>query len=114
MHIISKELITKLRPNSITMLFFVLVLITVSFAVIFDQFFPGSVITPILLAISLISVFAFIISIPFPIEIETGRWRYEVTLDKTYPATKLLDKYDIIQHNGDIWVIEDKEKKDSG
>lgn len=37
---------------------------------------------------------------------------YEVILSDDYPATKLLEKYDLVEQRGEIFVIRDKEKED--
>ena len=39
---------------------------------------------------------------------ETGLYRYEVILEDDYPLEKIYDKYNIIEHKGKIWVLEDK------
>ena len=43
-------------------------------------------------------------------EIPTGRYKYEVILDKSYSATELYENYDVVEQRGKIWVIEDKEE----
>ena len=39
---------------------------------------------------------------------ETGLYRYEVILEDDYPLEKIYDKYNIIEHKGKIWILEDK------
>ena len=41
--------------------------------------------------------------------IPTGRYKYEVIIDESYPATELYKNYEVIEQRGKIWVIEDKE-----
>lgn len=40
---------------------------------------------------------------------ETGRYRYEVTIDDNVAFKELYEKYDIIEQKGKIYVIEEKE-----
>lgn len=57
---------------------------------------------------------AFIIigdMILFCYEEPTDRYRYEVTLDKTVTIEELSENYDIVDQRGEIWILEDKEKK---
>jgi ABC-type transport system involved in multi-copper enzyme maturation permease subunit len=41
----------------------------------------------------------------------TDRCRYEVTLDKTVTIEELSENYNIVDQRGEIWILEDKEKK---
>lgn len=41
----------------------------------------------------------------------TDRYRYEVTLDKTVTIEELYKNYDVVDQRGEIWILEDKEKK---
>lgn len=40
----------------------------------------------------------------------TGRYRYEVTIDKSVSITDVYDNYNVIEQRGEIWVLEDKEE----
>ena len=40
----------------------------------------------------------------------TGRYEYEVTIDKSVDFIDIYENYDIIEQRGNIWVIQDKEK----
>lgn len=42
----------------------------------------------------------------------TGRYEYKVIFDETYPVTQLYEKYEIIDQDGKIWIIQEKESKD--
>lgn len=39
---------------------------------------------------------------------------YEVVLDEDYPAKELLDKYDVIEIKGQIYVIQEKGEMSNG
>ena len=39
----------------------------------------------------------------------TGRYKYEATIDEDVPFTEVYEKYDVIKQKGDIWVLKDKE-----
>lgn len=38
----------------------------------------------------------------------TGRYRYEVTVDDDITFDEIMDKYDVVEQRGEIWVLEDK------
>ena len=40
----------------------------------------------------------------------TGRYKYEATIDKDVPFTEVYKKYDVVKQKGDLWVLKDKEK----
>ena len=42
----------------------------------------------------------------------TGRYKYEATIDKDVPFTEVYKKYDVVKQKGDIWVLKDKEIKE--
>lgn len=42
--------------------------------------------------------------------IPTGKYKYEVTIDKSVPMTEFYEKYEIIEQRGEIFVIKEKEK----
>ena len=39
----------------------------------------------------------------------TGRYKYEATIDKDVPFIEVYEKYDVVKQKGDIWVLKDKE-----
>ena len=41
----------------------------------------------------------------------TGRYKYEATIDEDVPFTEVYKKYDVVKQKGDIWVLRDKENK---
>lgn len=42
----------------------------------------------------------------------TGRYRYEVTIDDGVSFLDLQEEYDVIEQNGRIWTLEDKETEE--
>lgn len=40
---------------------------------------------------------------------DTKHYQYEIILEDNYPAKDLIDKYEIVEQRGDIWVVRDKE-----
>lgn len=42
--------------------------------------------------------------------IPTGKYEYEVTIDKSVPMTEFYEKYEIIEQRGEIFVIKEKVK----
>lgn len=61
------------------------------------------------LILSIIVMFSFIIINP---QTETGRYRYEVTIDDDVSFLDLQEQYNVIEQNGRIWTLEDKEDKE--
>lgn len=62
----------------------------------------------LLLSIALVGALIFMI-IPLPINrVETGRYKYKCTIDSNVSYTELINKYEVISHEGNIWVLEDK------
>jgi len=62
--------------------------------------------------VGLLSSLAFVMAalLVFYITAEpTGRYRYEVTISPDVSVVDLLDRYDVTDRRGDIWIIEDKE-----
>ena len=39
----------------------------------------------------------------------TGRYKYEATIDENAPFIEVYEKYDVVKQKGDIWVLKDKE-----
>lgn len=42
----------------------------------------------------------------------TGIAQYEVLIDETVNFQEVYDKYEVIEHRGDIWVLQDKESEE--
>ena len=40
----------------------------------------------------------------------TGRYKYEATIDENVPFIEVYEKYDVVKQKGNIWVLKDKEK----
>lgn len=43
------------------------------------------------------------------IEQPTGRYRYEVTINKDVSIQEVYEKYNVIEKDGKKWILEDKE-----
>ena len=39
----------------------------------------------------------------------TGRYKYEATIDEDVPFIEVYEKYDVVKQKGNIWVLKDKE-----
>lgn len=57
----------------------------------------------------LLSVLALLVIGTWEPQVETGRNRYEVTIDEDISITEIYSKYDVIEQRGKIWILEDKE-----
>ena len=93
-----------------------LILISTMFAAIFlitsieafkDRDKKAGVILAMLCAVSLIILFTIVYNVSEKPKVAT----YEVTLSDDYPATKLLEKYDLVEQRGEIWVIQEKKEE---
>lgn len=42
----------------------------------------------------------------------TGIAQYEVLIDESVNFQEVYDKYEVIEHRGDIWVLQDKESEE--
>ena len=40
----------------------------------------------------------------------TGRYKYEATIDEDVPFIEVYKKYDVVKQKENIWVLKDKEK----
>lgn len=63
-----------------------------------------------LLWITVVSIPAFIAAVAICniIRVDTGRYRYEATLDDTYAANDLFEKYTNISYEDGVYSFEDK------
>ena len=57
-------------------------------------------------------VISFVISTIIPQE-PTDRYEYQVTIDDTVSFTELYEKYEVVDQNGKIWTIRDKDGKET-
>ena len=51
-----------------------------------------------------------LVSDEIKVESTDGRYRYEVTIDKSVSLQDIYERYDVIEQDGKKWVVEDKEK----
>lgn len=92
-----------------------LILISTMFAAIFlitsiqafkDRNKKAGVILAVLCAVSLIILFKIVYNESEKPKVTT----YEVILSDDYPASELLENYDLVEQRGEIWVIRDKKQ----
>lgn len=96
-----------MNPPEIWFMFVIIVILSFLLMLITSAFDLEGVSLAIA-CIFLIGLFGFIITSFFE-GTSTGRYKYEVILDKSYSATELYENYDVIEQRGQIWVIKDKE-----
>ena len=58
----------------------------------------------------IVSIFATVLLAIINPQTGTGRYRYEATIDDSVSFLDLKEKYDVIEQNGRIWVLEDKKE----
>lgn len=46
-------------------------------------------------------------------KVPTGRYKYEATIDKSVNFVELYEQYDIVEQRGEIYILKDKEVKES-
>ena len=62
--------------------------------------------------VQLLSILVFVTAVVLVLHITaepTGRCRYEVTISPDVSVVDLLERYDVTDRRGDIWIIKDKE-----
>lgn len=69
-----------------------------------DDFFAWSLIASLVSSL----IFGFL-AMKYSCEVPTERSRYEVILNGDMSCQELYDRYEVIEHKGSIWVLEDKE-----
>ena len=91
----------------ITISLVVLIISTIAFvACVVMEYFNIANVCFWFLIISLVVMSLFLIINP---QTETGRYRYEVTIDDSVSFLDLQERYNAIEQNGRIWTLEDKE-----
>ena len=58
----------------------------------------------------IVSIFATVSLAIINPQTETGRYRYEATIDDSVSFLDLQERYNVIEQNGRIWVLEDKKE----
>lgn len=58
----------------------------------------------------IVSIFATISLAIINPQTETGRYRYEAMIDDSVSFLDLQERYNVIEQNGRIWVLEDKKE----
>lgn len=61
----------------------------------------------LLLIVSVPLLIAIIVSKP---SVPTGRYEYTVTIDESVSFTDLYENYEIVEQNGQLWILRDKKK----
>lgn len=101
-------------PFLANLLFFLFIILFLAGFCIFIYGAYVSSLVPIIISIAMISVSIFFLwqaCLKESTE-STGRYRYEVTIDDSVSFLDLQEKYDVIEQNGKIWTLEDKEVKE--
>lgn len=61
------------------------------------------------LCLNIISLIGLCVLVRIDPQVSTNRTRYEVTIDKSVSMEDVYEKYEVIEHKGEIWILEDKE-----
>ena len=61
------------------------------------------------LTIIIIAMITFILLVTIQPQQSTGEYEYQVIIDDSVSLTEFYDTYEIIEHNGKIWTIREKE-----
>lgn len=113
-YILNKTLITD-TPIWACILGFLTMILSILFIIVTMVMFVeefGYLKVVICLYCALLSLIMLVRCTQYIDSINTGRYRYEVTIDDTVSFTELQEKYDVIEQNGKIWTLEDKEVKE--
>lgn len=108
-NILNKEMIMEISNYGATIIYFCMTVIVISLLLYFftsatERFETANVCFWTLV----LSGFVLIITLIWNPQTETGRYRYEVTIDNSVSFVDLFEKYDVIKQNGRIWTLEDK------
>ena len=57
-----------------------------------------------------VSIILLVLAIAFTGSIDTSRYQYKVPIDVHASPTRRCDEHDVVDQEGKIWTIEDKEK----
>lgn len=108
MEILHQEPIMEMAKNYSTAVVVIIVVGFVSFAVFLlsDAMSLGTPIGGIGTIISLIALAVVMIKAPM---VETGRYQYTALIDEVTPFVEIYEKYEVIDTNGKIWTLQDKE-----
>ena len=107
LEILNKTVITKTPDWAFIFVVGSIILLIVFFVILVNV---DSIVLQTLSAVLLIMTLIADLSLIF-YEVPTNRYRYEVTIDESVTITEIYDNYDVIEQRGDIWILEDKEKK---
>ena len=61
--------------------------------------------------LAILGLTCFVIIFIIQPEVETDRYRYEVTVGPYVRFTDIYEKYNVVERRGEIWVLEDKENE---
>lgn len=59
--------------------------------------------------ITAIGIIVYIVSLSLPTEVESGRYQYKATIEKTVSFNEVYEKYNVMEQDGNLWILEDKE-----
>lgn len=59
--------------------------------------------------ITAIGIIVYIVSLRLPAEVESGRYQYKATIEKSVSFNEVYEKYNVIEQDGNLWILEDKE-----
>lgn len=69
----------------------------------------NEILSTIGLIVMIVGLVCILVLVVAPPQVETGRYRYEVTVDESASFTDIYEKYEIVEQRGEIWVLEEKE-----
>ena len=104
-HILNKTAVMEMPDVFGVAIFIGIALALISFVILLVV--DNSTITIISGITMLIGIILVIFSPIVGEEVETGRYRYEVTIDESVKFTDIYDNYEVIEQRGEIWVLED-------
>jgi membrane protein implicated in regulation of membrane protease activity len=108
MEILHQEPIMEMASNYSTAAFVVMAIGLVSFAIFMfsDALSFGTPIGGIGVIISIIVLAVIVVKAPV---VETGRYKYTALIDEDTPFVEIYEKYEVIDMNGKVWTLEDRE-----
>lgn len=108
--ILSKEMI--MEPDiRISFIIFIFGILTIGAGVFISCLYINIDIRGVTIGciITVIGIIVYVVSLRFPVEVESGRYQYKATIEKSVSFNEVYEKYNVIEQDGNLWILEDKE-----
>lgn len=105
---LNKTAITEPGKTTLIVFFIAAVVFIISFILVIHLGANDNVIGIVISSVLFFTSLIVMVGCKF-IEQPTGRYRYEVTINKDVSIQEVYEKYNVIEQDGKKWILEDKE-----